>query len=67
MEFVMSILVLVAVLSLVAAFLALRKGAPMRRVLLLIGLALVFALNVAIWTVPDGSGEAPLGRAPVVE
>ena len=38
-----------------------RKG-DRRRAMLMAMLAVIAASNVAIWTVPDASGEAPVGR-----
>ena len=41
-----------------------RKRGERQRPLLMLVLAAVMAVNVAIWTLPDSSGEAPLGREP---
>ena len=38
-----------------------RRGARPKAVLMLV-LAAICAVNVAIWTLPDSSGTAPLGR-----
>jgi hypothetical protein len=38
-----------------------RRGLRKQAALMLV-LAVVIAVNVAIWTVPDAEGEAPIGR-----
>ncbi len=65
METVLSLLVLVTIALLVGGYVLWRRGGSMKQVLLMLGLAVVLAVNVAIWTLPDESGEAPLGREPV--
>lgn len=62
METALSILVLAAIALLAGAFFAWRSGRPMRQIVLMLVLALVMILNVAIWTLPDKSGQPPLGR-----
>lgn len=57
---VLSLLVLAAIALLAGAFVLWRKGAPLRQVLLMLLLAAVMVVNVAIWTLPDASGNAPL-------
>lgn len=59
---VLSVLTLAILLMLAAAFLQWRRGERRKAALLFI-LALVAGLNVAIWTVPYDSGEAPVSRA----
>lgn len=63
METVLSILVLAAIALLLGAFVAWRRGRPRSQIMLMLILAAVMTLNVAIWTLPDKSGEAPLGRS----
>ena len=63
MDTVLSILVLAAIAMLAGAFVLWRKGGPTKQVVLMIVLAIVMAINVAIWTVPDESGEAPAEKA----
>ncbi|WP_324739737.1 hypothetical protein U8326_08580 [Tsuneonella sp. CC-YZS046] len=63
MEAVLSILVLAAIALLLGAFVAWRKGRPRRQIMLMLLLAAVMVLNIAIWTLPDKSGQAPLGRS----
>ena len=62
MDTVLSVVVLGAVLLLGGAFVLWRKGGSTRQVFLMILLALIMLANVAIWTVPDASGDAPLDR-----
>ncbi len=59
---VLSILVLAAIALLVGAFVLWRKGGASRQATLMVILALVAIANVAIWTVPDADGNAPIGQ-----
>lgn len=59
---VLSLLTLAVLLMLAGAALQWRRG-ERRKAILLVILALVAGLNVAIWTVPYDSGEAPVARA----
>lgn len=59
---VLSLLTLAVLLTLAGAVLQCRRGERRKAVLLVI-LALVAGINVAIWTVPYDSGEAPVARA----
>lgn len=55
---------MLAALALVAgAFVLWRKGAPRSRIVLMLLLAAIMAANVAIWTMPDATGDAPVERA----
>lgn len=58
---VLSIVVLLALALIVGAIFAYRSGHRRQAVLMVI-LALVAGVNVAIWTVPNSAGEAPLDR-----
>jgi uncharacterized membrane protein YqjE len=58
---VLSIVVLLAIALIVGAVFAYRGGYRRQAVLMVI-LALVAGMNVAIWTVPNEAGEAPLDR-----
>ena len=58
---VLSIVVLAAIALIVGAVFAYRSGYR-RQAVLMVVLALVAGMNVAIWTVPDGDGHAPLDR-----
>ena len=59
---VLSILVLAAIALLVGAFILWRKGGASRQVTLMVILAVVAIANIAIWTVPDADGNAPIGQ-----
>ena len=63
MDMVLSVVVLAAVALLAGAVWLWRKGGATKQASLMLLLALVMIANVLIWTVPDGSGEAPLDRA----
>jgi hypothetical protein len=57
-------LVMITALALIggASFLWFKRGARKQAGLMLL-LALVMLINVAIWTLPDPSGTAPIDRA----
>ena len=67
MEFVLSLLVLLLVALLAGALYLWRRGGPFKQIVLMLILAAIVAANIAIWIVPDSSGEAPLGRDPAQE
>ncbi len=67
MNTVLSILMLAAVGLLLGAFLLWRKGGPLKQVLLMVVLAVIAAINVAIWTVPGEGGDAPLDQLEELE
>jgi len=56
-------LMMLAAAALVAGaiYLWVKRGERKRPLLMLV-LAAVMGLNIAIWTLPDGTGQAPLGR-----
>ena len=60
-DIVLSIVMLAAIALVGASWLAWRRGQKKQAGLMLV-LVLVALLNVAIWTVPDAGGEAPLDR-----
>lgn len=62
MDTVLSVLVLAAIALLLGAFFLWRRGGARRQVLLMVVFAVVAIINVAIWTVPDASGENPLAQ-----
>jgi len=62
MNTVLSILMLAAVGLLLGAFVLWRKGGPLKQVLMMVLLSIIAVANVAIWTVPDGEGDAPLDK-----
>lgn len=67
MNVVLSIVVLAAFGLLVGAFFLWRKGGPLKQVLLMVLLAAIAIANVAIWTVPDDQGTAPIDKLEQVE
>jgi len=64
MDMVLSIVMLAAVALVIGAFLLWRRTGQTKQPLLMLVLAAIAAANVAIWTVPDASGEAPLAHLP---
>ena len=62
LDTVLAITVLAALLLLLGAFLLWRRSGEAKQPLLMVLLAVIALLNVAIWTVPDGEGKAPLER-----
>lgn len=64
MEAVLSILVLAAFALLAGAAWLWRKGGAQKQAGLMVVLALVALLNVAIWTVPQSDGTAPIAQIP---
>lgn len=64
MDIVLSIVMLAAIALLIGAFMLWRRTGQAKHPLLMVVLALVALANVAIWTVPDASGEAPLANVP---
>lgn len=60
---VLSLLVLAVILLPLLALTMWRRGARQQAVLMVV-LALVAAVNVAIWTLPDAAGNAPAGQLP---
>lgn len=63
MDTVLSILMLAALAMLAGAFWLWRRQGAIRQVWLMIVVALIMLLNVAIWTIPDKGGTAPVDRA----
>ena len=62
MDTILSIVAFAAVALVAGASYLWRQGARKQAGLMLV-LALVMGINVLIWTVPDGSGTAPIDRA----
>ncbi len=62
MNIILSIVMLAAFALLAGAFFMWRRGAPPKQPLLMALLAIIAVMNVAIWTVPDASGEAPIDK-----
>lgn len=55
-------MVLAAIAMLLGAIFLWRRGGSRLQIGLMLALVAVIAFNVAIWTLPDASGNAPLGR-----
>ncbi len=64
MNIVLSLLVLLMLALIAGAFFLWKRGDSSKQAILMLLLAAVIATNIAIWTVPDRSGEAPIGRVP---
>jgi hypothetical protein len=64
MEIVLSILVLAALALLAGAVWLWRKGGARQQALLMVVLAVIALVNVAIWTVPQPDGTAPVDQIP---
>ncbi|WP_417318800.1 hypothetical protein [Erythrobacter aureus] len=62
LDAVLSITVLAAILLIIGAFFLWRRTGNVKNALLMVLLAAVALMNVAIWTLPDAGGEAPLDR-----
>lgn len=62
MNIVLSIVMLAAFALLAGAFVMWRRTGQRKQPLLMVVLALIALGNVAIWTLPDASGEAPLAK-----
>lgn len=46
----------------IGAFVLWKRGGSRKQVGLMLVLAVIMALNVAIWVVPDSKGAAPVGQ-----
>lgn len=62
---VLSIVMLAAVALLAGAVWLWRRQGPIKQVWLMVLLAVIMLVNVAIWTLPDEDGAAPMDRAAV--
>ena len=62
LDAVLSITVLAAILLVVGAFFMWRRTGNVKNALLMVVLAAIALINVAIWTLPDAGGEAPLDK-----
>ena len=56
-------MVLTGIALIAGAILLWRRGGSRKQIVLMLVLAAVIAVNVGIWTLPDGSGEAPVDRS----
>jgi len=64
MNLVLSIVMLAALALIAGAILLWRRTGDMKKPALMLLLALIAIVNVAIWTVPDESGNTPLSQLP---
>lgn len=62
LDAVLSITVLAALALLVGAYFLWRRTGNAKNALLMVLLAAIALVNVAIWTLPDAGGEAPLDK-----
>ncbi|WP_126171881.1 hypothetical protein [Altericroceibacterium xinjiangense] len=62
MDVVLSLLMLTSLALIAGAIWLWRKQGVNRQVWLMILLAMVMLINVALWTVPNSSGLAPIGQ-----
>jgi hypothetical protein len=60
MEIALSLMVLAAIALVIGAVVLWRKGGSRKQIGLMLLLAVIMAVNVAIWTLPDASGKTPL-------
>ncbi|MXO89617.1 hypothetical protein [Pontixanthobacter aquaemixtae] len=67
MNIALSITVLAAIALLLGAFVLWRRGGHQKQAFLMVILALIAMANVAIWTVPDAEGTAPLDKLEQVD
>ena len=65
LDLALSLMILTLIALLIGAVYLFRKGGAKNRqqALLMIALAMVIAVNVAIWTVPDEKGSSPVAEA----
>ena len=61
---VMSIMVLAIIALLIGAGYLFRRGIYQRRALLMVLLAIIIAVNIALWTIPVSTGESLAKHAP---
>ena len=62
LDTVLSILVLATIALVIGAIALWRRGGQIRQVWLMLLLAAVAAANIAIWIVPDSTGQAPVDQ-----
>ena len=63
MDTVLSVVALAALALVAGAIYLWRRGDMRKQAGLMLVLAVVMIVNVLIWTLPDGSGTAPIDRA----
>jgi drug/metabolite transporter superfamily protein YnfA len=59
-DIVLSIVMLAALAMVAGAFVLWRRTGEVKNPALMVLLAVIAVINVLIWTVPTGSGEAPI-------
>ena len=59
----LSLMALAIIALTLGAVYLLRRGGAKKQALLMLVLALILAVNVAIWTVPDSKGNVPVEQA----
>ncbi len=59
-DIVLSIVMLAALALLAGAFVLWRRTGQVKQPALMVLLAVIAVINVLIWTIPTGSGEAPI-------
>lgn len=64
MALVLSLLMAAAIALVIGAFALWKRGGSLKQVALMLLLAVIMAVNVAIWTLPDASGNSLLASAP---
>ena len=62
-DLALSLMVLTAFAMVLGAVYLLRRGGAKKQALLMLVLALVMAVNVGIWTLPDDQGQVLVGQA----
>ncbi|MEZ5680163.1 MAG: hypothetical protein R3E14_02585 [Erythrobacter sp.] len=62
LDAVLSLTVLAAILLVIGALFMWRRTGNAKNALLMVLLAVVALVNVAIWTLPDASGDAPIEK-----
>ncbi|QPC99486.1 hypothetical protein [Qipengyuania soli] len=62
LDAVLSLTVLAAILLIIGAFFMWRRTGNLKNAVLMVLLAAVALVNVAIWTLPDASGSAPIEK-----
>ena len=55
-------MVLTVIALLAGAFIMWRQRGPWRRIILMVVLAVVVAINIGMWTLPMASGDSPLAE-----
>jgi hypothetical protein len=56
-------MVLTGIALIAGALLLWRRGGSRKQIALMLVLAAVIAVNVGLWTLPDGNGAAPIDRS----